>query len=190
MVAERRERSERSEANNRVLFEIPRYLYIYMSVCKCIVQDRAHLTQVLSRRPLRIWHTGCCSALHFEESPFRSVWTTAPVQLKTARTTTATSAVRVQLPDIGSAGTTTATWAVHAQLPDRRSKRSLISQTAAIGKNAWQLNDYSIFLSLLLLHIIHVPCHIHHLAYCTCSHFPPIPSLLLLIYQIHILLHN
>ena len=57
LIAERRERSERSEANNRVLFEIPRYLYIYiyiyiymyiyMSVCKCIVQDRAHLTQVL-----------------------------------------------------------------------------------------------------------------------------------------------
>ena len=79
IIAERRERSERSEANNRVLFEIPRYLYIYiyiyiyicMSVCKCIVQDRAHLTQVLSRRPLRIWHTGCCSAHHFEESPLR-----------------------------------------------------------------------------------------------------------------------
>ena len=35
-------------------------IYIYMSVCKCIVQDRAHLTQVLSHRPLRIWHTGCC----------------------------------------------------------------------------------------------------------------------------------
>ena len=42
-----------------------------MSVCKCIVQDRAHLTQVLSRRPLCIWNTGCCSAHHFEESPFR-----------------------------------------------------------------------------------------------------------------------
>ena len=77
IIAERRERSERSEANNRVLFEIPRYLYIYiyiyiyMSVCKCIVQDRAHLTQVLSRRPLCIWNTGCCSAHYFEESPFR-----------------------------------------------------------------------------------------------------------------------
>ena len=52
IFAERRERSERSEANNRVLFEIPRYLYIYniyiyMSVCTCIAQDRAHLTQVL-----------------------------------------------------------------------------------------------------------------------------------------------
>ena len=30
IIAERRERSERSEANNRVLFEIPRYLYIYI----------------------------------------------------------------------------------------------------------------------------------------------------------------
>ena len=79
VIAERRERSERSEANNRVLFEIPRYLYIYiyiyiyiyMSVCKCIVQDRAHLTQVLSRRPLCIWNTGCCSAHYLEESPIR-----------------------------------------------------------------------------------------------------------------------
>ena len=32
VVAERRERSERSEANNRVLFEIPRYLYIYIYI--------------------------------------------------------------------------------------------------------------------------------------------------------------
>ena len=51
-------------------------------------------------------------------------------------------------------------------------KRSLISQTAHKGKNDWQLNDFSIFLSLLLLLIIHVPCHIHHLAYCTYSHIP------------------
>ena len=71
IIAERR---ERSEANNHVLFEIPRYLYIYniyMSVCTCIAQDRAHLTQVLSRRPLCIWNTGCCLEHHFEESPFR-----------------------------------------------------------------------------------------------------------------------
>ena len=76
IIAERR---KRSEANNCVLFEIPRYLYryidiyvyIYMSVCKCIVQDRTHLTQVLSRRPLGIWNAGCCSEHHFEESPFR-----------------------------------------------------------------------------------------------------------------------
>ena len=32
VIAERRERSERSEANNRVLFEIPRYLYIYIYI--------------------------------------------------------------------------------------------------------------------------------------------------------------
>ena len=44
---------------------------IYMSVCTCIAQDRAHLTQVLSRRPLCIWNAGCCSEQQFEESPFR-----------------------------------------------------------------------------------------------------------------------
>ena len=56
IIGERCECSERSEANNRVLLEIPRYLYIYiyMSVCTCIAQDRAHLTQVLSRRTLCI----------------------------------------------------------------------------------------------------------------------------------------
>ena len=71
IIAERRERSERSEANNRVLFEIPRYLYIYiyMSVCTCIAQDRAHLTQVLTSAIVH-WNTGCCSEHQFEESPF------------------------------------------------------------------------------------------------------------------------
>ena len=48
-----------------------RDICIYMSVCTCIAQDRAHLTQVLSRRPLCIWNTGCYSEHHFEESPFR-----------------------------------------------------------------------------------------------------------------------
>ena len=75
IIAERRERSERSEANNRVLFEIPRYLYIYI----CLSARTLHkivdtlYTQVLSRRPLCIWNTGCCSEHHFEEcqSPFR-----------------------------------------------------------------------------------------------------------------------
>ena len=76
LIAERRERSERSEANNRVLFEIPRYLYIYiyiyicMSVRTCLAQDRAHLTQVLTSAIVD-WNTGCCSDHHFEESPFR-----------------------------------------------------------------------------------------------------------------------
>ena len=36
LVAERRERSERSEANNRVLFEIPRYLCIYIYIYVCL----------------------------------------------------------------------------------------------------------------------------------------------------------
>ena len=40
-IAERRERSKRSEANNGGLFEIPRYLciYIYMSVCLGVVLE-------------------------------------------------------------------------------------------------------------------------------------------------------
>ena len=48
----------------------------------------------------------------------------------------------IQLPDTGSAA--------QARLPHR-------------GKKDWQLNAYfSIFLSIFLLHIIHVPFHIHH----------------------------
>ena len=48
------------------------HIYIYMSVCMCIAQDRAHLTQVLSCRPILcivLRNTGCCSEHHFEESP-------------------------------------------------------------------------------------------------------------------------
>ena len=30
------------------------------------------------------------------------------------------------------------------------------------GKKYWQPNDFGIFLSVLLLHVIHVPFHIHH----------------------------
>ena len=44
--------------------------YIYMSVCTCIAQDRAHLTQVLTSAIVH-WNTGCCLDHHFEESPFR-----------------------------------------------------------------------------------------------------------------------
>ena len=44
------------------------YNFFYMSVCACIAQDHAHLTQVLLRQPFCIWNTGCCSAHHFEES--------------------------------------------------------------------------------------------------------------------------
>ena len=41
-------------------------VYIRMSVCTCIAQDHAHLTQVLSRQPI----VHCLSEHHFEESPF------------------------------------------------------------------------------------------------------------------------
>ena len=71
IIAERRERSERSEANNRVLFEIPRYLYIYICLsATCIAQDRAHLTQVLSRRPLCIWNTAAVRSTTSRSRPF------------------------------------------------------------------------------------------------------------------------
>ena len=132
-IAERRERSERSEANNRVLFEIPRYLYIYiyMSVCKCIVQERAHLTQVLSCRPLCIWNTGCCSAHYFEESPIRyigmadgasSVEDSPDDDSDFSRTCTTTGHRKRRDDDSDLGRTRTAT---------RQKKRSVISQTAA-----------------------------------------------------------
>ena len=44
IIAERRERSERSEANNRVLFEIPRYLYIYIYIYICLSARALHKT--------------------------------------------------------------------------------------------------------------------------------------------------
>ena len=43
LIAERRERSERSEANNCVLFEIPRYLYIYIYIYIYIRAEAARL---------------------------------------------------------------------------------------------------------------------------------------------------
>ena len=42
IFAERRERSERSEANNRVLFEIPRYLYIYICLSARALHKTVH----------------------------------------------------------------------------------------------------------------------------------------------------
>ena len=41
-----------------------------MSVCTCIAQDRAHLTQVLTSAIVH-WNTGFCLERYFEESPFR-----------------------------------------------------------------------------------------------------------------------
>ena len=62
-VAEQRERSELSGP----IIAVYSRFYIYVSVCTCIAQDRAHLTQVLSRRPI----VHCPSEHHFEESPIR-----------------------------------------------------------------------------------------------------------------------
>ena len=60
------------------------------------------------------------------------------------------------------------TWAVHVQLLDTR--RAAQARLRHKGKKDWQLHDFIIFLSLLLLHIIHAPFHIHHLAYCKYIH--------------------
>ena len=52
-------------------------------------------------------------------------------------------------------------------------KRSLISQTAAQREERLAVERLQhIPFFILLIIIIHVPCHIHHLAYCTYSHFP------------------
>ena len=63
-------------------------------------------------------------------------------------------------PDTRSAQTTTATLAVRVPLPDRRSAAE--ARLLHRGKKNWQPNDFGIFLSLLLLHTIHVPFHMHH----------------------------
>ena len=86
-----------------------------------------------------------------------------------------------------TARTTTATWAIHVQLPDTRSAAH--ARLRHKGKNDWRLNEFSIFLSLLLRHIIlHLPYASFSLLYYVYSHFSPIPSLLLLIFQVHKLL--
>ena len=54
IVAERR---ERSEANNRVLFEIPRYLYIYIYIYVCL-QRALHKTVDTLRKS---YHVGHCA---------------------------------------------------------------------------------------------------------------------------------
>ena len=136
LIAERRERSERSEANNRVLFEIPRYLYIYM-------YNYIYIYICLSASAL-------CKTVHTLRKSYH-VGRCAFGTLAAVRRTTLRSRPFVRY-----------------------------------GRRC----QFSVFLTLSLLHVIHVPCHIHHLAYCTYSHFPPIPSLLLLIYQIHKLLHD
>ena len=57
IIAERRERSERSEANNRVLFEIPRYLYIYIYIYICLSASALCKTVHTLRKS---YHVGRC----------------------------------------------------------------------------------------------------------------------------------
>ena len=45
-IAERCEHSERSEANNRVLFEIPRYLYIYTNIYVSVASRNRRLAHI------------------------------------------------------------------------------------------------------------------------------------------------
>ena len=54
----------------------------------------------------------------------------------------------------------------HKKRPDDDSNlgrtRTATGHRKRRGKKNWQPNDFGIFLSLFLLHIIHVPFHIHH----------------------------
>ena len=59
IIAERRERSERSEANNRVLFEIPRYLYIYIYIYIYICLSASALCKTVHTL-CKSYHVGRC----------------------------------------------------------------------------------------------------------------------------------
>ena len=61
IIAERRERNERSEANNRILFEIPRYLYIYIYIYICLSAHALHKTVHTLRKS---YHVGHCALEH------------------------------------------------------------------------------------------------------------------------------
>ena len=80
------ERRERSEANNRILFEIPRYLYIYIYICLSFHVMSCHCA---------FGTQAAVQSTTLRSRPFAR-WPTAPVQLKTVRTTTATWAVHIQ----------------------------------------------------------------------------------------------
>ena len=60
IIAERRERSERSEANNRVLFEIPRYLYIYIYIYIYICLSASALCKTVHTLR-KSYHVGRCA---------------------------------------------------------------------------------------------------------------------------------
>ena len=61
IIAERRERSERSEANNRVLFEIPRYLYIYIYIIYIYICLSASALCKTVHTLRKSYHVGHCA---------------------------------------------------------------------------------------------------------------------------------
>ncbi len=135
-----------------------------MSVCMCIAQDRPHLMPVLSRQPIVLRNTGCCSEDHFDRygrrhqfswrQPGRRQWLTPYVY-----------SYRTQ----------------EAQLkPDCRTEgRRIGCQTTSAYSFLYFFFILYIYLSIYIISLLN--------AY---SHFSCIPSLLLLIFQIHKLLHG
>ena len=74
LIAERRERSERSEANNRVLFEIPRYLYIYIYIYIyiCLSARALHKTVHTLRKSYHVGHCAFGTQAAVRSSTLRS----------------------------------------------------------------------------------------------------------------------
>ena len=141
--------SERSEADNRGLFEIPQYC-IYIYVCL-----QVHCTRPCTPYTSPITSVHC--ALPFE--------TLAAVRSTTLRSRPLWGAAL----SLGMANGANS-------VEDRPDDDSKLSHTCKLldtgsaaqarlrhsGKNDWHPNDFSIFLSLFLLHIIHVPFHMHY----------------------------
>ena len=71
-------------------------------------------------------------------------------------------------------------------------KQRSLSQTAAQREERLVVErlQHILFFITSSYYTCTLPYTVHHLAYCTHSHVCPIPSLLLLIYQIHTLLHG
>ena len=59
LISEQRERSKRSEANNRGLFEIPRYLYIYIYIHIYILCYLKWARSALRELWLKVWGSSC-----------------------------------------------------------------------------------------------------------------------------------
>ena len=135
IIAERRERSERSEANNRVLFEIPRYLYIYIYIYIYVC------LQVHCARPCTPYASPITSAIVYLEHWLLFGALLSGVALSLGMTDGASSVE--DSPDDDSDFSRTCTTTGHRKRRDDDSdlgrtrtatgqkKRSVISQTAA-----------------------------------------------------------